>query len=123
MNKVILILVIVIVVLIIASGYLMYANNKVPVVKNQQQTVPENLISAIVIQNFSFNPATLTIKVGSTVTWTNADPMPHQIKSTIFNSAVLNNGDTFKFTFSTIGDYDYSCAIHPSMKGKIIVTN
>jgi plastocyanin len=48
--------------------------------------------------------------------------MPHQIKSATFNSSPLSQGQTFQFTFSSVGSYDYSCAIHPSMLGKIIVT-
>ena len=145
MNKILLVSIIVVIIIIFAGVYFMYANNKGPVynyntpvttetnnvpstnvpnnVQNQQQTAPASLTGAVTIQNFSFNPATLTIKVGTTVTWTNADPMPHQIKSNTFNSAALNSGETFQFTFSSVGSYDYSCAIHPSMKGKIIVTN
>jgi plastocyanin len=74
------------------------------------------------IKNFAFNPATLTIKPRTTVTWTNNDSAAHQIKSNTFNSAVLNPGESFSFTFFNAGQYNYSCAIHPSMLGKIIVT-
>jgi plastocyanin len=77
-----------------------------------------NMIS---IKNFAFNPQTLTVPVGIVVTWTNQDSAPHQIKSATFNSAVLNTGATFSFTFSQKGTFDYSCAIHPSMTGQIIV--
>ena len=76
---------------------------------------------AISIHNFAFNPATLTVKKGTTVTWTNDDPMPHQIKSVSFNSDALSTGQTFSFTFNDAGSFDYSCAIHPSMTGQIIV--
>jgi plastocyanin len=73
------------------------------------------------IQNFAFNPATLTVKKGATVTWTNNDPAQHQIKSATFNSSQLGKGQSFSFTFNDAGTFDYSCAIHPSMLGKIIV--
>jgi plastocyanin len=73
------------------------------------------------IQNFAFNPATLIVKKGTTVTWTNNDPAQHQIKSTTFNSGQLSKGQSFSFTFNDTGTFDYSCAIHPSMTGKIIV--
>jgi plastocyanin len=73
------------------------------------------------IQNFSFNPGTLTINKGDTVIWTNNDSAPHQIKSATFNSNTLSNGGTFSFTFTDAGTYNYSCAIHPSMTGSIIV--
>ena len=73
------------------------------------------------IQNFAFNPRTSTIKKGSTVTWTNNDSVTHQIKSDTFNSTPLSTGQSFSFTFTTAGTYAYSCAIHPSMTGQIIV--
>jgi len=73
------------------------------------------------IQNFAFDPASLTVKKGATVTWTNNDSAPHRIKSDTFNSPQLNSGQSFSFTFTTAGSFDYSCSIHPSMTGKIIV--
>ena len=73
------------------------------------------------IQNYSFTPAALTVQKGATVTWTNNDSAPHQIKSDSFNSSTLSNGQTFSFTFNNAGTFDYSCAIHPSMTGQIIV--
>jgi len=78
-------------------------------------------LNAINIQNFSFNPSTLTIKKGVTVIWTNNDSAPHQIKSSALNSNELVNGQSFSFTFTNSGTFEYSCAIHPSMTGKIIV--
>lgn len=83
---------------------------------------PQNLTASVSIKNFAFNPTPLNIKVGTKVVWTNNDTVPHQIKSATFNSSALSNGQTFSFTFSTAGQYNYSCAIHPSMLGKIIVT-
>ena len=84
----------------------------------QGSSVTSNSIN---IQNFAFSPATLTVKKGTTVTWTNNDSAPHQIKSATFNSGQLGNGQSFSFAFDTAGTFDYSCAIHPSMLGKIIV--
>ena len=86
-------------------------------------TSPTSSVGAntINIQNFAFSPATLTVKKGTTVTWTNNDSAQHQIKSTTFNSSQLSKGQTFSFTFNDAGTFDYSCAIHPSMLGKIIV--
>ena len=88
----------------------------------QTQTPSTGQTQTISIKNFTFNPAVLNIKAGETVVWTNNDTAPHQIKSATFNSDVLNQGNTFSFTFSTAGSFDYSCAIHPSMTGKIVVT-
>lgn len=77
--------------------------------------------NAIIIQNFAFTPATLSVKKGATVTWTNKDSAPHQIKSTAFNSSIMSNGQSFSFTFNEAGTFAYICSIHPSMAGKIVV--
>ena len=73
------------------------------------------------ISNFAFVPETLTVKKGTTVTWVNQDSVAHQIKSDTFNSVSLNQGDKYSFTFSTAGTFNYSCAVHPTMTGKIVV--
>ena len=77
----------------------------------------------IVIENFSFEPATLTVKAGTTVTWVNHDDEPHTATAIDkrFNSKTLDNGDRFSQEFSTPGTYNYYCALHPKMTGKIIV--
>jgi len=85
---------------------------------NAQNQITEAKIS---IENFSFNPGTLIIKAGATVTWTNNDSAPHKIKSNDFNSDTLATGASYSFTFEKAGVYDYICGIHPSMQGKIIV--
>ena len=77
------------------------------------------------IDNFSFGPATLTVPVGTTVTWTNRDDIPHTVVSSedpkVFKSKVLDTDEKFSFTFSKAGTYPYFCSIHPKMTGKIIV--
>lgn len=79
--------------------------------------------TAVTIQNFAFSPASLTIKKGESVTWTNEDSAPHQIASdsNAFSGNAISKGQTYSFTFNDAGEFDYHCAIHPSMKGKIIV--
>lgn len=84
-------------------------------------TAAPSTANAISIQNFAFNPSVTTIKKGTTITWTNNDSAPHQIKSASFNSSQLAKGQSFSFSFNDVGSFDYSCAIHPSMAGKIIV--
>ena len=77
------------------------------------------------IDNFSFGPATLTVPVGATVTWTNRDDIPHTVVSTddpkTFKSKVLDTDEKFSFTFSKAGTFPYFCSIHPKMTGKVIV--
>ena len=78
----------------------------------------------LVIKNFAFSPATVTVNAGSTVVWTNDDSIQHDIT---FNgggiaSSVLNHNDTFSHTFPTAGTYHYICSIHPFMHGTVIVT-
>jgi plastocyanin len=77
--------------------------------------------NVVAIKNFSFNPDTLTVKAGTTVAWVNEDSVTHTIKSDAFSSGNLGNGQKFEFKFEKAGSFDYSCGIHPSMKGKIIV--
>jgi plastocyanin len=75
------------------------------------------------IDNFSFGPAELTVRAGTTVTWTNRDDIPHTVVSTdkVFKSKVLDTDEKFSFTFSTAGTFPYFCSIHPKMTGKIVV--
>ena len=76
------------------------------------------------IANFTFDPHTLTVKAGTTVTWVNADDIPHLVseKDGNFRSSALDTNDEFSQTFSTAGTIEYFCAIHPHMTGKIVVT-
>jgi plastocyanin len=89
---------------------------------NAQEKAP---VMEVKIDNFSFGPATLTVPVGTAVTWTNRDDIPHTIVSTddpkAFKSKVLDTAEKFSFTFSKPGTYPYFCSIHPKMTGKVIV--
>jgi len=75
------------------------------------------------IDNFSFSPGTLTVPVGTTITWTNRDDIPHTVVSTdgVFKSKVLDTDEKFSYTFSKTGTFPYFCSIHPKMTGKVIV--
>ena len=78
--------------------------------------------NTITIANFAFEPSELTITKGTAVTWNHNDNAAHTIVSQgLFESKVMNKGDEFSFTFDKVGEYDYHCRIHPSMKGKVIV--
>jgi amicyanin len=76
------------------------------------------------IGNFAFAPATLTVKAGTTVTWTNKDEDPHTVvdNAGAFRSQALGSGGTYSFTFPTAGTFDYICSVHPFMHGTVVVT-
>ena len=75
------------------------------------------------ISGMRFEPANLTVKPGTTVTWVQGDRMPHTItgKTKGLRSNTLGTGQKYSYTFTEAGSYDYSCGIHPSMKGRVIV--
>jgi plastocyanin len=77
----------------------------------------------VVVDNFSFGPATATVPVGTTVTWTNRDDIPHNVVSPEqkFKSRVLDTDEMFSHTFDVAGTYKYYCSIHPRMTGQIVV--
>jgi plastocyanin len=77
------------------------------------------------IDNFTFAPAEVTIPVGTKVTWTNHDDVPHTATSSAkprqFDSGTLDTDDQFSFVFTAPGTYDYFCAVHKHMTARIIV--
>jgi len=79
--------------------------------------------NVITVDNFTFTPPELTVAVGTTVKWLNHDDIPHNVvdKNKAFRSKVLDTDDSYSFTFASAGTFDYFCALHPHMQGKIIV--
>jgi len=76
----------------------------------------------VAIDNFTFSPVELKLKVGDTVTWTNRDDIPHTVVSAgKFRSKTMDTDGTFSFTFTSAGDYKYFCSLHPHMTGMIKV--
>jgi plastocyanin len=76
------------------------------------------------ISDFAFQPATVTIQAGDTVTWTNNDSVAHTATSTHDPASFdgeMEPGESFSFTFSEPGTFDYICEIHPAMEGTIVV--
>jgi plastocyanin len=92
-----------------------------PSVKANDQPSAAN--ATVKIDNFVFGPQTITVPVGATVTWTNADDIPHTSVSTegVFKSKVLDTDEKFSYTFTKAGTYPYYCTIHPKMTGKVVV--
>ena len=96
----------------------------VPVSNTSTKTTPVPSNVTVHIKDFAFNPQTLKIKAGTSVTWVNDDPMAHTITSdsdNILNSPTLSPGQSFSFTFTNPGSTNYHCNIHKSMKGVVIV--
>jgi plastocyanin len=88
------------------------------------ENVPQPAGGAISIDNFTFTPQMLTVKAGTTVTWTNRDDIPHGIASdnnAFARSKALDTNDSYSFTFTTPGAYKYFCYVHPHMTGTIVV--
>jgi plastocyanin len=79
--------------------------------------------TVIKIENFTFNPPEVTVKPGTTVTWKNADDIPHSVveNDAKFRSQPLDTDESFSMTFAEAGEVGYFCGLHPHMKGKIIV--
>jgi len=79
--------------------------------------------SPVNIQNSAFAPATITVHLGDTVTWTNRDAFSHTSTSDTgaWDSHVITAGAAFSFTFASAGTFAYHCAIHPFMHGTIVV--
>lgn len=77
----------------------------------------------VFIQGMAFNPGTITVTAGTTVTWTNKDAVTHTVTSTtnLFDSGSLGTNGTFSHTFATAGTFPYICKIHPYMTGSVTV--
>jgi plastocyanin len=102
------------------------AASATPVKTPGSTTTPQTQVTTVNIQNFTFNPATLTVLLGTRITWVNQDDAAHAVAATgantgLFTSGRLEKGQEFNFVFDNVGVYDYTCTYHPSMRGKIIV--
>jgi plastocyanin len=86
--------------------------------------VPSGTPVPVKIAQLAFSPASVTVPVGGTVTWTNSDTVDHTVTSMgkgPLGSATLNTGGTYSYTFTTAGTYMYYCAIHPDMMATVVV--
>ena len=130
--KISMILVIVIAVLLVGGGiYYFLQNSNTNEENSSEDNLPENnnqedsgTTHNIEISGFVFLPASLTISKGDIVIWTNEDSTPHTITSDNgdeLDSENFRKGETYSHAFDEIGSFGYHCAIHPNMKGEIIV--
>ncbi|HYX67951.1 MAG TPA: cupredoxin family copper-binding protein [Terriglobales bacterium] len=78
---------------------------------------------AVKIDNYSFTPQTITVPAGTTVTWTNADDVPHTVAASdmAFHSKAMDTDEQYSHTFDAPGTYKYFCTVHPKMQGTVIV--
>lgn len=88
-----------------------------------QTAGPDYKPAAVTIENFAFSPATITVAIGTMITWTDQDSADHTVTSIngVFDSGRISRGNTFSYTFNEKGEYDYYCTYHPNMTGKVIV--
>ena len=92
-------------------------------VATMTKAAPAPAAASVQIANFTFKQPVVTVKVGTTVTWTNADDIPHTVVANdgTFRSKVLDTGDRFSFTFAKPGKFGYFCSLHPHMTATVIV--
>ncbi|VVB71113.1 Halocyanin [uncultured archaeon] len=96
-----------------------------PSTQVQATAQSQGSMESIEISNFAFNPTSISIHSGDTVTWTNKDSVAHTVTSdsgSELNSDSLSNGASYSHTFTTPGVYTYHCTFHPHMMGSITVT-
>jgi plastocyanin len=89
---------------------------------NKNQTAKAGEIQ---IEDMAFDPASVTVKKGATVKWTDKDGITHTVTSDTgseLQSPELGKGQSYSHTFTTAGTYKYHCSIHPNMTGTVIVT-
>ena len=79
----------------------------------------------VAMENYAYSPSSLTIQAGDTVTWTNHDQAPHNVVTTSgpasLQSPLLAQGESWSFTFTVPGTYEYYCSVHPDMRAQVIV--
>ena len=81
--------------------------------------------NAVAVQAFVYDSAEVTVTIGTTVTWTNNDPVAHTVTDVnqAWDSGLFDQGYTYSKTFDQPGVYDYYCIPHPMMIGRVVVTN
>jgi plastocyanin len=104
---------------VVIAMLVLFAGSSRVIASNQSSTTN----AAVKIDNFVFGPQAITVPVGTTVTWTNSDDIPHTAVSTdgIFKSKVMDTDEKFSYTFTKAGTYSYYCSVHPKMTGQVVV--
>jgi plastocyanin len=116
--------IVVVVIILLVGAFFIFSGNKNNSSSNSNTSLTGAQTYNVDLSGFAFSPLTLTIKQGDMVIWTNKDSTGHTVTSdsgTELASSTLSTGQTYSHTFSTTGNFDYHCSIHPMMKAKIIV--
>ncbi|MEV8436199.1 cupredoxin family copper-binding protein [Actinosynnema sp. NPDC051121] len=102
---------------LLAAAFLLVLSAPAATAQSQGHEIP--------IARYAYQPAEMTVRVGETVTWTNQDQAPHDVVTTagpaVLQSPLLAQGQSWSFTFTVPGDYDYYCSVHPDMRGRVTV--
>ena len=134
MSKKVIIVAIVVAIVVIGGGLLLFAPmHKAPTKtdtmdmhKSSQTDDKAVATNSVVVQDFAFSPANITVKKGTTVTWTNQDSAAHTVTETDGkagpDSGDVAHGKAYSFTYDTVGTFNYNCSIHPEMTGTVTVT-
>ena len=101
--------------------------NNTPAANTNTTTTQALATDEVEIENSAFKQNNITVKKGATVTWTNKDSVQHtvtpdQASDNFKGSELLSKGESYSFTFNTVGTYAYHCTPHPFMKGTVTVT-
>ena len=89
-----------------------------------ESSAPARSSAKVDISDFAYDPKTITLKAGGTITWTNSDSAEHTATSDdqkTFDTGTLNQGDSKTITLKTPGKYTYVCSFHPFMHGTVVV--
>ncbi len=103
------------------------SSSTTPMATTQASSAAAQSTNAVTISNYAFSPASVSVKKGTTVTWTNRDSVGHTVTETDGqagpNSGTLNNDQSYSYTFNTAGTFHYHCSIHHEMVGTVTVTD
>jgi plastocyanin len=109
-------------VLLVALAMLAGCGSKTATPTTPKAKTPQTTGKSVSIKNISFEPSTITVKVGDTVTWTNNDNVDHTVTGSGMDSGTMKPGDTYKHQFNTVGTFNYQCTVHPAMLGQVVAT-
>ena len=129
-KKVLVIIAAVVAIVLIAVGVLVFlpkkasAPSKTTTTTTTSTSAPTVATASVIIKDMAFSPATITVKKGTKITWTNQDSISHTVSPIIGDPGeTLANGKTKSLTFALAGKYPYHCNLHPEMIGYVVVTD